>query len=208
MNTNAPPETAAASPKPYKRLLIEAKSLQTTAKANVFKRVKLLVKVFDDQEFRADHGADDFVLSGILDQYVADIGWGFMELRSILDHFPTEREWKSGRLSKMHDAVLQERRKRQAEEPKPSRRKSQPISRAEADAIRNQNRELRAKYQAAMSRGIERQEDKQHAEETPPGEVQNLRSRLAAAQKRIEELERENAQLKRRLAELGQLVAA
>lgn len=194
-----------ASPKPYKQLLIQVKNLQQNAKANVYKRVKLLVQVFDDPDFRADHSADDFVLSGILDQYVSDIGWGFMELRSILEHFPGESDWKTNRLSKMHDAVVQERRKQQRTEAQPVRRKPRRVTNADFEAVKNENRELRAKYQDAIARGLNRQETQTASvqDNGKPSQVAKLREQLAAAKKRIAELEAENAELRRQLEEIA-----
>lgn len=195
------------STKQYKRLLIQVKNLQQNAKANVYKRVSLLVQVFNNEGFRLDHGADDFVLSGILDQYVADIGWGFMELRSILDHFPNEADWKTNRLSKMHDDVVRDRRSKAAAEKQqdaPVRRKPHRIAKADYEAVKNENRELRAKMRAAAVRGLERLELHQGNGKAPsnskPSEVESLRKQLAAAKKRIAELEAENADLRKQLA--------
>ena len=198
--------TSEASAKPYKRLLIQAKNLQANAKANVYKRVKLLVQVFDDADFRIDYGADDFVLAGILDQYIADIGWGFMELRSIIEHFPDEADWKTGRLSKMHDEVVKARRAKAADdkqESAPVRRKPHRIAKADYEAVKNENRELRAKYKAACARGLDRQATPEALPTAngngKPSEVETLRKQLAAAKKRIAELEAENAELRRQL---------
>jgi len=195
---------------PYKRLLIQAKNLQQTAKANVYKRVKLLARVFDDEQFRLDHGGDDFVLAGILDEYVADIGWGFMELRSILEHFPDEPAWRTGRLSRMHDEVVRARRARAMQESQPVRRKPRRVTNADFEAVKNENRELRAKFQAAIARGLARNETAQGNGHAPGGmeaEIIMLRKQLATARRRIAELEAENADLRKRLAEQVEPVA-
>ncbi len=201
--------TNATSPKPYKRLLIQAKNLQATAKANVHKRVTLLVQVFDNQQFRIDHGADDFVLAGILDQYVSDIGWGFMELRSILEHFPNEKDWKESRLTKMHDEVVKQRRKQAATEKQseaPVRRKPRRVTNADFEAVKNENRELRAKYREAASRGLDRQDAAmpEGSNGKQESEVVRLRRELAVAKKRIASLEKENAELRTQLQKYQQ----
>jgi hypothetical protein len=199
-------QTTAVSPKLYKQLLIKVRDLQQTAKANVYQRVKLLVQVFANEDFRLDHGADDFVLSGILDQYVSDIGWGFMELRSILEYYPNEADWKDNRLTKMHDEVVRDRKKRAAaskEQGQAVRRKPRRVTNADFEAVKNENRELRAKYNAACRRAVDRQlQAPSNSNGNATAEVVTLRQQLREAKERIAYLEAENARLKQHIADL------
>jgi len=204
-------QTAANSKTPYKTLLVRAKNLQQTAKANVYARVKLLVRVYRDEQFRLEHGANDFALADVLDQYLDDTGWGFWELKTILEYFPNRDDWRNHRLTKLHADVMAEKR-RQAKaatastaKPKAKKPTKADVAKAEKDASY-----WKAKYQAAAARAVERQADweaKRPTDAQPTDEASaSLPEQLAQAKARIAELEQENAVLRRRVRKLQVLL--
>jgi hypothetical protein len=100
-------QTNPNSAKTYKGLLLEAKELRQQSGNNAYHRVVLLTKVYQDQDFRSDHHMfDDDKLLDILNEYVDDLCATFYELKLILDHFPNEEQWASGKLYQMLQKVL------------------------------------------------------------------------------------------------------
>jgi len=187
------------SPTPYKKLLIQAKTLQATAKANVYDRVTLLVQVYDDDTFRLEHGADDFALANVLNQYLDDTGWDFLELRSILEHFPEREQWQENRLTKMHQEVMDKRRRKA--QAKPTNGKPKRVTKADVARLEQDRRHWEARYRAAVARADGNRE--QAASREPRnGQTSSCITTLAAAEKRVAELEAENEALRNENREL------
>jgi hypothetical protein len=100
-------QTQQDSAKTYKNLLLEAKDLRQRSGDNAYRRITLLVKVYQDPDFRSDHHMfDDDKLLSILDEYVDDLCATFYELKLILDHFPKKEQWADGKLYQMLQKVL------------------------------------------------------------------------------------------------------
>ncbi len=100
--------------KTYKKLLLKCLALRKQGGKSAFERTKLLVSVFENQEFRLDNGnLDDFKLAEVLDQYVEDVFLDeenvFLKLKAMLDHFPNESQWESGKLRTMYNEMLESR---------------------------------------------------------------------------------------------------
>jgi len=192
-------KTAATSKTPYKQLLIRAKNLQATAKANVYARVKLLVRVYQDEQFRLEHGANDFALADALDQYVDDTGWGFLELKTILEYFPKDQDWRNNRLTKLHADVMQEkRRQRRAAKDRQDTPAPKKPTKADVKKLEQDRRHWEAKYREAAARADQRQSEAAVPTPKEAEQVETLRAQLNAAKARIVELERENETLRSR----------
>lgn len=110
----------------YKQLLLEAKSMRQSAGSNAYDRAVILMKVFDDREFRADNGnVDDFALADVLDAYCEDLSFGFLDLKALIEHFPQREQWSDGLLRRMYTEMLDAREKVDVGERKvPQRRAS------------------------------------------------------------------------------------
>ena len=138
------------------------------------------MQVFSDQEFRADTGnLDDFKAAKILDSYVEDLCFGFLDLRSMLMHFPQEGAWKEGKLLTMHREMLAAN-----SEPIPRGKSSTRVSRKALEcALGEAKREVIVLTNRFGSE----------------------RDQLLA---RIHELETENSKLRAKIAELGGVVSS
>jgi len=86
----------------YKKLLLEASALRSQGGKSAYKRAKILMGVFHDQDFRLDNGnVDDLDLAAVLDQYVDDLlaSHPFLLLKALLEFCPDESRWEEGKLS-------------------------------------------------------------------------------------------------------------
>lgn len=108
----------------YKKKLINVSELKASGIERLHERVKLLVEVFEDHDFRTDINGDDFAMSAALDKYVDDCALSFLELRSVLQSFPDPDEWKKTSLRQLYaNAVSRSSAPNVAgDEPKPERR--------------------------------------------------------------------------------------
>lgn len=97
-----------AGKKSYKTLLLEARDLRGQAGINAHKRATLLVKVFDDRDFRSEIGAtDDYGAAEMLDAEVEDLCLSFLQLREILKRFPNEQDWSDGKLRTLYNRTCE-----------------------------------------------------------------------------------------------------
>lgn len=180
---------AAGSPRPYKQKLLEARELRKQSGVLVYDRVALLCEVFEDRDFRIDLGqVDDLAAAKVLDAEVADLCFEFLQLRELMTTFPDRDIWQKLTLGTMWQKVLETRPAR--EEPI---RKRRVVSQAEHKAVEEQLRQARDK--AAKLKAV--------ADRVP-----SLERALADSQTRIDQLESENASLRRALSESRSLVAA
>lgn len=174
----------------YKELLLQAKSLMRKGAESLFDRAKILVEVFDDAAFRADHGMyDDAQLAEQLDAYLQDTKWRFAELRLMLSFCSDRKRWSTGKLRDLYDEALAAKRPAPQEEPR--HRRTATVAELEAA-------EDRVKHEAAVSRQLRAQlESEAKQRENTETELERLRRQnaqlreeLAVARGRIEELER------------------
>lgn len=92
----------------YKQKLLAAKQMMGQSGLAIYDRLLLLVEVYNDKDFRTDHGnIDDFKAAEIMDGYFSDLfGLGFLQLRSMLEHYPERKQWETGRLRIMWNDIL------------------------------------------------------------------------------------------------------
>lgn len=79
--------------KAYKRRLLEEAELRQHGTTVLYDRVRLLVSVFDDQEFRDELDLDDVQASEWLDKKVNDTCTTFGVLRRVFEVFPDKEHW-------------------------------------------------------------------------------------------------------------------
>lgn len=168
----------------YKKLLLDAKRLLGKAGSGAHQRAKLLVAVFNDRDFRADHGnLDDFQAADQLDQYVADLCLGFLELKAMLEHFPNEDRWKKGDLKRMHAEMLAANRPAPQRDDAPRVRRT--VKLAEFDQVAAEKRRYETQATSYASE-LTRLREKVVALEK---ERDLLRNELQSAEQRITELQ-------------------
>lgn len=125
MNSTEPTTTASGEPSPrgYKLKLLQARQMRDDSRATIYDRVSLLVEVYNDAEFRAEHGnRSTEKLVGILNDYVDDLAYDFLDLAAILRHFPDRAIWQSTKLSRMYSQMIESHKQRIAEDRPPVRR--------------------------------------------------------------------------------------
>jgi hypothetical protein len=176
MTATAQTETDSATG--YKALLLQARALRGKAGTKAFDRAAILVKVFEDGEFRQDCGnLDDFRAAELLDEYVEDLALGFLDLRAMLAHYPRRRQWAEGRLSKMLREMVR------------AKEKALPVAaRPPRVAIAETRKQLEQQLEVARR-------EKAKIEYARKDEIGHLKARIA-------ELEAENAELRARIEAL------
>ena len=91
----------------WKQLLIKVRELVGEAGVAVYDRATLLSQVFGDLAFVADCNEDQGKAADRLDEYTNDLCLTFLELRQLLKHFPKRAQWKSGKIRRMYDEMVQ-----------------------------------------------------------------------------------------------------
>ena len=177
-----------AGRKGYKTLLLEAKTLMQKSGATARTRIELLSKVFDDDGFRAESGAvDDFGAAEVLDEYLQDLCVGFLELRQMLKHCPTDPAWETGNLRELHFKTVDILREQAAaNKPEAAQRTRRGVTVAEYEELDRdkQDAEARCRY-------LEKQHEEVVVKTTTLKEDnQRLREENIRLEGRIEELER------------------
>lgn len=91
----------------WKKLLQKVEDLFGEARVNLHAITVLLVKIFDDREFRHDIGIDDdYLVSDWLDKYITETNLTFIELRAVLIEFPDENQWKETTIRDLYERTL------------------------------------------------------------------------------------------------------
>lgn len=123
----------------YKAKMLRALKLKSQGALAIYEMTRLAVEIFDDADFRLDHGnADDFRCADVLDdQLFAEFGWSFFDLRRMLQKFPEKKHWQAGKLRHLYEEVA----KSQVAESEPRK----PVQRAtlkEVSALQDQVKSL------------------------------------------------------------------
>ena len=170
----------------YKRLLLDAKKMMGRSGVAAYKRIELLVRVFEDVDFLTDFGnADDLKASAYLDDFLEDLVFRFLDLRALFLHFPEESDWKDGNLRTMFETMRQANRKQDEQ--------SEPRTVRSATVKQLDEANLRADEAEAVNLHVKRQMDRQESE-------------VEALKKTVEELQLDKAQLIGRIEELERML--
>lgn len=177
-----------AGKKNYKTLLLEARELRHEAGKNAHKRATLLVKVFDDRDFRDEVGAlDDFAAAECLNAEVEDLCLTFLQLREMLKAFPLEADWADGKLRTLYNRTLE-------------------LGKAAEDANKRENTRTR---RAVSLKELEKVEQEKSEAEAA---LRHQERRVAQVVTELDQLRAdnqalrlENAQLRGRIAELERM---
>ncbi len=90
----------------WKKLLLQAKKLNTKIGMWIYRRTKILLEIFDDAEFRAEIGLrDDLQAAEWLDKEFKGVALKFLQLRAILNEYPDEKQWMDGDLQTMFNSI-------------------------------------------------------------------------------------------------------
>ncbi len=96
--------------------LNKAGQLAKEAKEQLYERVKLLCKVFDDPDFQRDCEENDRDPYEYLTTFLSDTRWEFHEVRAIYENFPKKSDWETNSLK----VLMAECVERQEKKPKPT----------------------------------------------------------------------------------------
>lgn len=99
--------------KAWKRKLLDAKKQHGRGMVCIYRQTRLLNEVFRDAEFRADVNLrDDLEAADWLDTEVpSESALGFLQLRSVLEQYPEEKDWEAGKLRAMFASLQPEKPK-------------------------------------------------------------------------------------------------
>jgi hypothetical protein len=162
----------------WKELLGKADCLNGQSNGIAYDRIKLLVEIYNDLDYRSDmaaqyqvDAASDDQLVALLDERLAnDLGafWDqpFHEGRAMLDLFPERSTWVSGKIRDLHAQMLEK-----ATETDRTETRNRPHYKAETAKLKDENAELRDK-------------------------VKVIETQTAKVESEIETLRRENVELR------------
>lgn len=90
----------------YKQILTTVRELKQQSIDALHKRVTLLNQVFADPDFRADlGGVDDIKLAEVLDKYLDDTPFFFLEARWLLVQKPDVADWRNKSPRALYDEL-------------------------------------------------------------------------------------------------------
>jgi alpha-D-ribose 1-methylphosphonate 5-triphosphate diphosphatase PhnM len=164
----------------YKKKLTEARKLLTQGCLSLYDRVRLLIEVFEDREFRVQENleSDDAAGNWLTEGYLSDTAdWDFFALKNLMDHAPNREQWGSGKLNRLYAEMLEAKKAQHNTENQPAKRTR--ITREEHEEVKKalQHEQAQVKYLRD-----------QHSEVLE--ENQKLREEVALLKGRIQELER------------------
>lgn len=161
-------QTTTESIRPYKQKLLLSMQMKEEDKrtrqelheqalelrVRAYDRVKILVDVYHDTEFRLEYGnRSDEKLGDILDVYVDDLGYKFHDLRVMLQEFPKRDDWSEHHRADMKQRVDNMGKKAPADSRPPVNRiKPTELRRqlAEAEALRKREAAKRAEAERRL----------------------------------------------------------
>lgn len=97
--------------KSWKSRMTQVQNLRKRSASLVYDRVVLLVDVYRDEEFLTDEGLDELSAANRLDDELADVCAGFLELKAVLEFYPDRKQWEGRRLDLIVAEVLEAERK-------------------------------------------------------------------------------------------------
>lgn len=180
------------SPRSWQEKLNAAAELQKRCetkrgelRALLWERVRLLVEVFDDPDWRAKFpGKDDAWLGDELSKYLADTDFAFHDLRIILVYFPDRESWAQRVLVDLYD----EARSKRAEPADNGPRKRRSVKVCEHEEVVRQKQ--------ALERQLCQLQDM-------PTEVERLREENEQLRREVYTLRKANERLRAQLDELA-----
>lgn len=97
----------ATSKKSWKDVLQEIKTLLSRGRKNLFQVVKKSVELYEDREFREEHGllSDKAVEKWFSKNLFSDYGLNFLELRAVYKEHSSESDWKENTISELYEMV-------------------------------------------------------------------------------------------------------
>lgn len=95
----------------WKKLLIDAKTHYAKLSTSLYRLTKTLVAIYDDNEFRVTCRGLKEEPHEWLDKEFPGLPFRFVELKAILESFPTEKDWRDNKLSVLADAIPEAERK-------------------------------------------------------------------------------------------------
>lgn len=92
--------------KSWKSAWLRANRCYKGIRVNLWQLTTIINEMFDDAEFRADNGLrDDLEAADWIDEKLTELPIGFLELRTILHHYPDRTSWEGTKLSKLRDSI-------------------------------------------------------------------------------------------------------
>jgi len=139
----------------WKQKLLQAREMRDNARAIAYDRVKLLMEVYDDADFRLEYGnRSTEKLAAILDDYVDDLDYDFLDLAAVMRQFPNREDWQTTKLSRLYQQMI-DAGKRQAAEDRPPQRRTAPTPtqlKQENETLQHKLAEEQAKRRQAEQR--------------------------------------------------------
>lgn len=89
----------------WKQLLLSAKSHYAKLSTSLWRLTKTLVAIYDNEEFRTEIRGLKQEPHEWLDAEFPGLPFRFVELKAILESYPSEKDWRDNKLSVLADAI-------------------------------------------------------------------------------------------------------
>ena len=163
----------------YKAKLIAAGEMLAEGRENLHERVKLLVGVFEDREFRADNQQyDDFQAANLLDKFLEATALTFLEARAVYQTYPAFKQWEGKSIRELYESALEQSRATDSEKERATPRRVT----------------------------IKQFEEEQRSRRDAEAECRNLKKQVADLEAENRNLIRDNARLEGRVSELERII--
>ncbi len=186
----------------YKRKLEEARKHRGEGGVHAYRRIKLLIEVWLDDDFRYDKRKksdgpilDDFTAGEALKKEMSGLGFDFHNGQLLMEHYPEEKQWEDGLLDEMLDDIQAEMNENR-QPPIQSSVERRTVTCAQFDSLLSEKKDAEYKVktleQALKKTGVS---------------TQPLVEQIDKLEKKVSRLERENERLKLKIeSREGELV--
>lgn len=168
----------------WEKLLEEVRELRGKSNGLLFERVKRLIQVDADAEFRKFHKGDLAKCEDYLNSEMGDYGLSLYDAKGMIEEYPQKAQWEKGKLREMLATMIEKRKRTPTEEPTKHTR-TPPVARAEYEQVVKDKQRQEVVAKSLDSRLKESQSQLDQLIE----ENRTLRQQLNAAKQRIAELE-------------------
>lgn len=182
----------------WRQLMADVKALREAGQASLYDRVKKLIEIYEDQEFRDDCARTGQNPEDRVNAELSDTGQKFDRLCAMIRRFPNKDDWKKGDIEKLAArAALMDQEERRGprlpETPKPAKTKTpkQEAAAAKRDAERSAKETALAKQRAITERQAREEAERVAAKE---------RQRASESAEKLRQAEREKERMEQQFA--------
>lgn len=141
--------------KNYEILLTKVDKLVKEGMGGLYDRVKILVQVYNDPEFKTDQTRGKKVLTEVLDKRLRDSPCNFSEMQRLIVLYPRRTQWTMGDLSEMRLEMLKKNKEAKKENKSKTGITRNAVSVAQYRALEDENKALKSENNLLKQRIVD-----------------------------------------------------